>query len=98
MKSYRRYIDLHKLFQARVQAELDLLEKLDCIETLADCVNPETLDQPPLLTGQDLIAEFDLKPSPDFQKILDEIYDAQLNEKIHTKAEALTLVRTHLSP
>jgi poly(A) polymerase len=96
LKIYRRYIDLHKLFMARVQAELDPREKLDCVETLAGRVNPDTLDQPPLLTGQDLIVEFGLSPSPAFQKILDEIYDAQLNEEIHTRPEALTLVRNRL--
>jgi hypothetical protein len=36
---------------------------------------------------------FGLKPGPLFGAILDEIYDLQLEEKITTREEALTVVK-----
>lgn len=45
-----------------------------------------------LLTGDDIIKEFNLKPSPKIGKILDKVHHAQLEEKIKTKKEALEYV------
>lgn len=47
---------------------------------------------PPLITGQDLIA-LGLKPGPEFGKILQNVKDAQLENKISTREEALTLLQ-----
>ncbi len=43
---------------------------------------------PPLITGQDLI-KLGMRPGPKFKKILTEITDLQLAEKLKNKAEAL---------
>lgn len=47
---------------------------------------------PPLLTGADLIA-LGLKPGPLFGNILEQLEDAQLEQRISTREEALALVR-----
>ncbi|MCL2182325.1 MAG: CCA tRNA nucleotidyltransferase [Chitinispirillia bacterium] len=52
----------------------------------------EEIKPPPLVTGRDLIA-MGLTPGPAFGKILGEIYDLQLEDKIATREEALTAAR-----
>jgi tRNA nucleotidyltransferase/poly(A) polymerase len=48
------------------------------------------LHPPPLLTGKDLIA-LGIQPGPQVKEILDRVYEAQLEEKIFTREEALKL-------
>jgi len=51
----------------------------------------DALDPPPLLTGDDLIAH-GLSPGPQFGDLLERVRDAQLDEEIRTKEEALAMV------
>lgn len=44
----------------------------------------------PLVTGDDLVASGQ-KPNPQFRRILDEVYDAQLEGRIRSKSEAMEL-------
>jgi len=90
---YGRFTGLIALYRARVEAGLEPRKNLDTIEQLAGKVSPESLKQPPLIGGDDLTGILGLSPGPAFQKILDTVYDAQLNEEITTKDEALTLAR-----
>lgn len=53
---------------------------------------PQKLNPPPLLSGRDLIRA-GLKPGPRFQQVLDAVRDAQLEQQIHTPAEALELAQ-----
>ena len=53
---------------------------------------PSIIDPPPLITGDDL-KSLGLRPSPEFKRLLDEIRDAQLNDEIATREEALQLAR-----
>lgn len=46
----------------------------------------------PLLTGDDLIA-LGLKPGPRFRQILDRVYNAQLEDRVRTRGEAMELAR-----
>jgi poly(A) polymerase len=46
----------------------------------------------PLITGDDLVAE-GFRPGPLFRRILDAVYDAQLEGRVGTRDEALTLAR-----
>jgi len=46
----------------------------------------------PLITGDDLVAA-GMTPGPSFKKLLDSLYDAQLEDRIKTRAEALELAR-----
>lgn len=57
------------------------------VETPSAIINP-----PPLLTGADLI-KLGLKPGPSFGTLLEAVRDAQLNEQISNRDEALALVR-----
>jgi poly(A) polymerase len=52
---------------------------------------PEELDPPPLVTGHDLICH-GIKPGPKYRMLLDQVRDAQLDEEVRTKEEALGLV------
>jgi poly(A) polymerase len=47
---------------------------------------------PPLITGDDLIA-MGFSPGPPFKRLLDQLYDAQLEEAITTKDQAADLAR-----
>jgi len=49
--------------------------------------------QVPLITGFDLIREFDLAPSPIMKKILGRIREAQLSKEILDRASAVRLAR-----
>lgn len=46
-----------------------------------------------VLTGNDLIREFDMKPSPYFRTILDRVEESRLSGQIQSRNEALSMVR-----
>lgn len=54
-------------------------------------------NEPPLITGHDLIKVFGLTPSPLFKKILDLVDEAKLTHTIKNRAEALALVKEYLN-
>jgi tRNA nucleotidyltransferase/poly(A) polymerase len=47
----------------------------------------------PIITGNDLVREFNLKPSPAFKKILSEIKNMTLYGRINSKEEALKIAK-----
>ena len=51
---------------------------------------PETLNPPPLVTGDDLLRH-GIRPGPHFRFILQRLRDAQLDAEIQTKIESLEL-------
>ena len=53
--------------------------------------------KPPLITGADLIKEFNLTPSPRFKKILAAVEEVRLSQQLTTREEALELVDDILS-
>ena len=52
---------------------------------------PDELDPPPLITGDDL-RRHGIPPGPEYQRLLEEVRDAQLEKSISTKSRALALV------
>jgi hypothetical protein len=56
---------------------------------------PESLS-PPLITGDDLIHEFHLPPSPVFQKILRHVHEERVLKHIRSRDEALLCVKNFL--
>jgi tRNA nucleotidyltransferase/poly(A) polymerase len=52
---------------------------------------------PPLITGDDLIREFGLKPSPLFAKILQHVEEERFSGNIKSRKEALILVKNFLN-
>lgn len=54
-------------------------------------------EKPRLITGHDLIHVFAMTPSPLFKIILNLVEEARLTNRIHSRAEALKLVREYLN-
>lgn len=86
-------IDLHRIDCLASHGILDNYEFIIRIrsEIAIDKLKPE-----PYIKGKDLIA-LGLKPGPAFGKILSEIYDLQLEEKISNYQEALSVVKQIIS-
>ncbi len=80
------------------------LHRMDCLSSHGDltsydftrekmaAIPPETIQPPPLITGRDLI-EAGYTPGPLFKDILAAIEDDQLENRLHTREEAMQLVR-----
>ena len=92
-------------FMAKDNFDLELeLHRVDCLSSHGDLENFEFLVQkekefeneplipPPLVNGHDLIA-LGLSPGPRFGEILERVQTAQLEGEIHSREEALALVR-----
>jgi poly(A) polymerase len=75
----------------RLAADGDLSGVMHCEELLRR-TPPEKLDPPPLVTGDDLIS-LGLQPGKQFREILDAVREAQLNEELSTREEAMGLVQ-----
>ena len=91
----RQIEDLLKLLRVeRITQGIELKPVIFCEEYLR-VTPPEEINPPPLLTGKDLIA-LGLKPGPEFKDILETVRDAQLGGEIHTREEALALVKRGL--
>jgi poly(A) polymerase len=80
------------------------LHRLDCLSSHADltsynftrekmaAIPPETIQPPPLITGNDLI-EAGYTPGPLFKEILAALEDDQLENRLSTREQAMELVR-----
>jgi len=90
---YGRFQPLRMLYRARVQAGLEPEENLQAIDDLAGRFDQADLKVAPLITGTELAERLHLPPGPEYQEILDKVYDTQLNEQITTRQEALELAR-----
>jgi tRNA nucleotidyltransferase/poly(A) polymerase len=86
---FEEHLELHRLDCLSSHRNLENYEF--CREKLASLA-PEELKPPPLLTGRDLIAA-GFEPGPEFAKMLTAVEDAQLESKIHSREEALDLVK-----
>lgn len=77
---------------ARLLVGVRQAELAACVASDRDrlAATPSGLAPAPLLGGDDLVAA-GWKPGPRFKDVLDRVYDAQLEEKIRTRAEALEL-------
>jgi poly(A) polymerase len=58
----------------------------------AGALAPDSISPPALLCGRDLLA-MGVEAGPEFGRVLDSVYEAQLNERITTRAEAVTMAR-----
>ena len=88
--------DLLALIQARAQAgDLSTSAAADIAQRAA-AIEPAEVAPPPLLTGDDLI-RMGIPQGPAYRRILDAVYDAQLNGEIRDRAEAADLARRVLA-
>jgi poly(A) polymerase len=62
------------------------------VKSRYELMPPEELKPPPLIGGEDLIAE-GYQPGPGFSRMLAAVEDAQLEGRIGSRDEALRLVR-----
>ncbi|HLI85097.1 MAG TPA: CCA tRNA nucleotidyltransferase [Bryobacteraceae bacterium] len=86
---FEEHLELHRL---DCLASHCRLENYEFVRRKLEELPAEQLKPKPLLTGNDLIAA-GYRPGPAFSKMLAAVEDAQLEGRIHSKEEALELVR-----
>jgi poly(A) polymerase len=89
-------------FLATVGPRLDLEELRTHAQLmgymLSEYQKDETIARPPkLISGHDLISLFDMEPGPEIGRVLEVVREAQGAGEIHTREEALDLVRNHIA-
>ena len=77
-----------QLMAAIREADESLQPRVDWLFDLFDAM--EDVAPPPLVTGDDLIAA-GMAPGPSFKRVLDAVYDAQLEGRVTTREQALAL-------
>jgi len=73
-----------------------MLDNYDFVRRFMDETPAEEIRPPRLLTGDDLLA-IGLKPGPAFKEILNAVEEAQLDNSISTREEALILAKSLIS-
>ncbi len=73
---------------------LPIAEAVAQIEVEAQPLMVEGVAPEPLVSGEDLIG-MGLEPGPDFRRLLDGVYDAQLEGAVRSREEALTWLDRH---
>ena len=94
-----------KRMMARPTFPLELeLHRIDCesshgdlkhyeyLKRVIETTPPEQIDPPPLISGHDLIA-MGIPPGKTIKRILDNVKNAQLEDSVQTRQEALALAR-----
>lgn len=71
---------------------LDAADEMRQIESESQPLIAEGVAPDPLVTGQDLIA-MGLEPGPDFRRLLDGVYDAQLEHRVRDREQALAWLK-----
>ncbi|MGB2937433.1 MAG: CCA tRNA nucleotidyltransferase [Phycisphaerae bacterium] len=87
-----RFEDLAELWRADCLASGGTEKAYEALMARYRAAGEEDLRAQPLITGRDLIT-MGLEPGPVFARILDEVYDAQLEGRAGSKDEALALAR-----
>jgi poly(A) polymerase len=83
--------ELLALHRADAIASARSLEHVEFCEKLLRETTPNELNPPPLLSGNDLIA-VGLHPGPDFKRLLEAVREAQLDGRIASREQALSLI------
>ncbi len=73
-----------------------LQQRIDWVNQQFATLEKLPINPPPLLTGDDLLAAGH-RPGPIFKRILDAVYDAQLEDRITNRADALALAESLLA-
>ena len=91
LPGFAEHLELHRLDCLASHGDLSTYEMAKRLleETPAEEIRPA-----PLLRGEDLIAQ-GYSPGPIFKEILQAVEDAQLEGKIHTSGEALSLAHVY---
>jgi poly(A) polymerase len=94
LNRFDEHLELHRLDCSSSHGHLDNYE---FAKTKFEQSAPEELRPPKLVTGDDLIAA-GYPPGPDFSRMLEVAEDAQLEGRIHNKAQGLELVQATFGP
>jgi poly(A) polymerase len=89
LPGFEQHLELHRLDCMSSHRDLSLY---DFAKEKFHALPAEQIRPAPLITGADLIAA-GYKPGPQFKELLTAVEDAQLDEKITSKEEAMELVR-----
>lgn len=104
---HMRESKLKRLFATDAYDELAELSRADALASTNDLsdykycrmkreqMSEEEIKPEPLLRGKDLI-EMGLKPGPPFGRLLESVYEAQLDNRLHTRQDAVEYVKTLL--
>ncbi len=90
LPKFQEHLELHRLDCISSHGGL---ENYDFMRRKMEALPAEQLRPPRLLTGDDLIAA-GYEPGAQFSKMLEAVEDAQLEGRIHTREEALEMVRS----
>jgi poly(A) polymerase len=93
--AHDRFDDLLALHRALCLSEGRPLDGNEAARSRRASIPPDRIAPPPLVTGEDLIAR-GLEPGPRFKTILDALYDAQLDDTLTSREQALALLLEHL--
>jgi tRNA nucleotidyltransferase/poly(A) polymerase len=91
---FDEHLELHRLDCLSSHGHL---EAYDYVQRFIAETPPEEVKPPRILTGDDL-KSLGYLPGPAFKRMLDAVEEAQLNGAIHTRDEAIRLVRESFSP
>ncbi len=91
---FEEHLELHRLDCTSSHGHL---ENYEFAKARFEQSPAEVLRPPRLLTGHDLI-QAGYSPGPDFARMLEAVEDAQLESRIHTREEALELIRSLFGP
>ncbi len=90
LNRFDEHLELHRL---DCSSSHRMLDNYDFVRRFMDETPAEEIRPPRLLTGDDLLA-IGLKPGPAFKEILNAVEEAQLNDSIRTREEALILAKS----
>jgi hypothetical protein len=90
-----RFADLTALLRADLDSQGLSSEPHTHLLDRAGRIVPSQLSPPPLLTGDDLVA-LNVPAGPRYGRVLEQVYRAQLNERISDRDAALAMARNLL--
>jgi putative nucleotidyltransferase with HDIG domain len=91
LPQFDEHLELHRL---DCQSSHGKLDAYHAVRAFLDQTPPAQVRPPRLLSGDDL-KDLGYTPGPEFQKILSTLEDAQLEEAVQSRAQALEFVRRH---
>jgi putative nucleotidyltransferase with HDIG domain len=91
LPQFGEHLELHRL---DCQSSHGKLDAYDAVRDFLAQTPPTEVRPPRLLSGDDL-KDLGYTPGPEFQKILSTLEDAQLEEAVQTRDQALEFVRRH---
>ena len=91
LPQFEEHLELHRL---DCQSSHGKLDSYDAVRGFLAQTPPARVRPPRLLSGDDL-KDLGYTPGPEFQKILSTLEDAQLEEAVQTRNQALEFVRRH---